>query len=97
MALAPRLGAGLQCIGLGYRAIKLHSWDDARRDAQLAQALRRHVGDGVELMYDGSAGFEFTGPTGGAGVLCRARPNRVSGHNAPVGAQGVVVSGRRRR
>ena len=32
---------------------------NARSDAKLAQALRRHVGDEVELMYDGSAGFDL--------------------------------------
>ena len=48
-----------QCLELGYRAIKLHAWGDAGRDAELAQALRAHVGDGVDLMYDGSAGFDL--------------------------------------
>ncbi|HUC13919.1 MAG TPA: enolase C-terminal domain-like protein, partial [Acidimicrobiales bacterium] len=40
-------------------AIKLHAWGDARRDANLAQALRAHVGDQTDLMYDGSAGFDL--------------------------------------
>jgi L-alanine-DL-glutamate epimerase-like enolase superfamily enzyme len=48
-----------QCLELGYRAIKLHAWGDARRDANLAQALRAHVGDETDLMYDGSAGFDL--------------------------------------
>jgi L-alanine-DL-glutamate epimerase-like enolase superfamily enzyme len=48
-----------QCLELGYRAVKLHAWGDARRDAELAQALRAHVGDGIDLMYDGSAGFDL--------------------------------------
>ena len=48
-----------QCVALGYRAIKLHAWGDARQDALLAQALRRHVGDEMDLMYDGSAGFDL--------------------------------------
>jgi L-alanine-DL-glutamate epimerase-like enolase superfamily enzyme len=48
-----------QCVALGYRAIKLHAWGDARRDAQLAQALRGHMGDAMDLMYDGSAGFDL--------------------------------------
>ena len=47
-----------QCLARGYRAIKLHAWGDARKDAKLCQALRRHVGPGVALMYDGSAGFD---------------------------------------
>ncbi|GII59778.1 mandelate racemase [Planotetraspora thailandica] len=48
-----------QCLALGYRAIKLHAWGDARRDAALCRALREHVGPDVELMYDGSAGFDL--------------------------------------
>lgn len=48
-----------QCLGLGYPAIKLHAWGDARADARLGAALREHVGDDVPLMYDGSAGFDL--------------------------------------
>jgi L-alanine-DL-glutamate epimerase-like enolase superfamily enzyme len=48
-----------QCLALGYPAIKLHAWGDARRDAALCQALRKHVGEAVPLMYDGSAGFDL--------------------------------------
>ncbi len=48
-----------QCLALGYPAIKLHAWGDARRDAALAVALRAHVGEEVDLMYDGSAGFDL--------------------------------------
>jgi L-alanine-DL-glutamate epimerase-like enolase superfamily enzyme len=48
-----------QCLELGYPAIKLHAWGDARRDAKLCDALREHVGDDVPLMYDGSAGFDL--------------------------------------
>lgn len=46
-----------QCIGHGYKAIKLHAWGDWRRDARLAEALRAHVGGDIALMYDGSAAF----------------------------------------
>ena len=48
-----------QCLALGYRGIKLHAWGDARRDAELCGVLREHVGAGVPLMYDGSAGFDL--------------------------------------
>ena len=48
-----------KCLELGYRGIKLHAWGDARRDAELCVALREHVGAGVPLMYDGSAGFDL--------------------------------------
>jgi L-alanine-DL-glutamate epimerase-like enolase superfamily enzyme len=46
-----------QCVEHGFTAIKLHAWGDAKRDAELCQRLRTHVGDAVTLMYDGSAGF----------------------------------------
>ncbi len=48
-----------QCLDLGYPAIKLHAWGDARKDAKLGLALRKHVGDDIPLMYDGSAGFDL--------------------------------------
>jgi L-alanine-DL-glutamate epimerase-like enolase superfamily enzyme len=48
-----------QCIGLGYKAIKLHAWGDAREDARLSRALREHVGEEIDLMYDGSAAFDL--------------------------------------
>ncbi|GLV55754.1 mandelate racemase [Dictyobacter sp. S3.2.2.5] len=48
-----------QCLALGYPAIKLHAWGDARKDAELCLALRKHVGDAIPLMYDGSAGFDL--------------------------------------
>ncbi|MEU6263607.1 enolase C-terminal domain-like protein [Saccharopolyspora shandongensis] len=49
-----------QCIEAGYTAIKLHAWGDPRADAELCHKLRTHVGDTYPLMYDGSAGFDFT-------------------------------------
>jgi L-alanine-DL-glutamate epimerase-like enolase superfamily enzyme len=48
-----------QCLELGFPAIKLHAWGDARRDARLIEALREHVGADIPLMYDGSAGFDL--------------------------------------
>jgi L-alanine-DL-glutamate epimerase-like enolase superfamily enzyme len=48
-----------QCLELGFTAIKLHAWGDARADADLCQRLRGHVGPDVDLMYDGSAGFDL--------------------------------------
>jgi L-alanine-DL-glutamate epimerase-like enolase superfamily enzyme len=56
---AEYLDVAEQCLELGYRAIKLHAWGDAREDAALCQALRAKVGDAVPLMYDGSAGFDL--------------------------------------
>jgi L-alanine-DL-glutamate epimerase-like enolase superfamily enzyme len=52
-----------QCLELGYPAIKLHAWGDARKDARLSEALREHVGDDIPLMYDGSAGFDLLDAT----------------------------------
>lgn len=46
-----------QCLAYGFRAIKLHAWGDAHRDAHLAKALRQHVGDDITLMYDGVGAF----------------------------------------
>lgn len=48
-----------QCIARGFKGIKLHAWGDARKDAELCQALRARVGNGIHLMYDGSAGFDY--------------------------------------
>jgi L-alanine-DL-glutamate epimerase-like enolase superfamily enzyme len=48
-----------QSLELGYHAIKLHAWGDARKDAALSLALREHVGPEIQLMYDGSAGFDL--------------------------------------
>ena len=52
-----------QCLELGYPAIKLHAWGDARKDARLCEALREHVGPDIPLMYDGSAGFDLLDAT----------------------------------
>jgi len=48
-----------EALDLGYPAIKLHAFGDARKDAELGQRLRAHVGDDIPLMYDGSAGFDL--------------------------------------
>jgi L-alanine-DL-glutamate epimerase-like enolase superfamily enzyme len=48
-----------QCAELGYPALKLHAFGDAREDAKLCEAVREHVGSAVPLMYDGSAGFDL--------------------------------------
>lgn len=53
------LDVASQSLSLGYHAVKLHAWGDARADARLCTALREHVGDEVPLMYDGSAGFDL--------------------------------------
>jgi L-alanine-DL-glutamate epimerase-like enolase superfamily enzyme len=58
-SVAEYLDVADQCLERGFTAIKLHAWGDARRDAELVGALREHVGDGVDLMYDGSAAFDL--------------------------------------
>jgi L-alanine-DL-glutamate epimerase-like enolase superfamily enzyme len=58
-SIAEYLDIADQCLELGYPAIKLHAFGDARQDAKLCTALRQHVGDDLPLMYDGSAGFDL--------------------------------------
>jgi len=48
-----------QALALGYHAVKVHAWGDAKADAALAYALREHLGPDIDLMYDGSAGFDL--------------------------------------
>ncbi|WP_089773119.1 enolase C-terminal domain-like protein [Ruania alba] len=89
-----------QCLDRGFRAIKLHAWGDARRDADLCRRLREHVGDDVELMYDGSAGFSFPDAVylgkalGDAGYLWYEEPMRefnVTAHRWLSDAVGVPL------
>lgn len=47
------------CLERGLKAIKLHAWGDVERDAGLFRALRAHVGDAVDLMYDASGAFDL--------------------------------------
>ncbi|MFE2425270.1 enolase C-terminal domain-like protein [Streptomyces sp. NPDC059373] len=53
------LDVATACLELGYQAVKLHAFGDARADAELGRRLREHVGDAIPLMYDGSAGFDL--------------------------------------
>lgn len=46
-----------ECVGRGFRAIKLHAWGRLQEDAELCRAMRRRVGDGIALMYDASSMF----------------------------------------
>ncbi|MFC7620701.1 enolase C-terminal domain-like protein [Microlunatus sp. GCM10028923] len=48
-----------QVLARGFRAIKIHAWGDVDADAELAHRLRSHVGPGIPLYYDGSAGFDL--------------------------------------
>jgi len=47
------------CRDQGFTAFKLHAWGDLAEDARLARNLRKWVGPDAELMFDGSAGWDF--------------------------------------
>jgi L-alanine-DL-glutamate epimerase-like enolase superfamily enzyme len=44
---------------LGFKAFKLHAWGDVKRDIELSKALRQWVGPDADLMFDGSAGWDY--------------------------------------
>jgi L-alanine-DL-glutamate epimerase-like enolase superfamily enzyme len=44
---------------LGFKAFKLHAWGDVKRDIELSRALRQWVGPDADLMFDGSAGWDY--------------------------------------
>lgn len=47
------------CMDQGFTAFKLHAWGDVKRDIELSRALRRWTGPDAELMFDGSAGWDY--------------------------------------
>lgn len=47
------------CMDLGFKAFKLHAWGDVDADIELSRHLRRWTGPDADLMYDGSAGFDY--------------------------------------
>ncbi len=45
---------------LGFKAFKLHAWGGpVKRDIELCTNLRKWVGDDADLMFDGSAGWDY--------------------------------------
>ena len=48
-----------QCIDVGFKAFKLHAWGDAKEDAKLSRNLRKWTGPDADLMFDGSAGWDY--------------------------------------
>ena len=86
-----------QCLELGYPAIKLHAWGDARADAELCQRLRDHVGPDVDLMYDGSAGFDLPDAIYLGRALSEAKLPLVRGADPGVQRDRVQVALRARR
>ena len=47
------------CIDVGFTAFKLHAWGDAKEDAKLSRNLRKWTGPDADLMFDGSAGWDY--------------------------------------
>lgn len=48
-----------ECINVGFTAFKLHAWGDAKADAKLSRNLRKWCGPDADLMFDGSAGWDY--------------------------------------
>ena len=48
-----------QCMDEGFTAFKLHAWGDAKEDAKLSRNLRKWTGPDADLMFDGSAGWDY--------------------------------------
>ena len=45
---------------IGFKAFKLHAWGGpVKRDIELCTNLRKWVGDDADLMFDGSAGWDY--------------------------------------
>jgi L-alanine-DL-glutamate epimerase-like enolase superfamily enzyme len=44
---------------VGFKAFKLHAWGDVKRDIALCTNLRKWVGPDADLMFDGSAGWDY--------------------------------------
>lgn len=47
------------CQDVGFKAFKLHAWGDVERDKELSIKLREWVGPDADLMFDGSAGWDY--------------------------------------
>jgi len=47
------------CMDVGFTAFKLHAWGDVKRDIALSRALRKWTGPDADLMFDGSAGWDY--------------------------------------
>jgi L-alanine-DL-glutamate epimerase-like enolase superfamily enzyme len=48
-----------ECMDEGFFAFKLHASGDAKWDAELSRNLRKWTGDDADLMFDGSAGWDY--------------------------------------
>ncbi|WP_425052801.1 enolase C-terminal domain-like protein [Psychromarinibacter sp. S121] len=47
------------CMDIGFTAFKLHAWGDVKADIGLSRALRKWTGPDADLMFDGSAGWDY--------------------------------------
>lgn len=47
------------CMDVGFKAFKLHAWGDVKSDIELAKAVRKWTGPEADLMFDGSAGWDY--------------------------------------
>ena len=47
------------CMDVGFKAFKLHAWGDWKADAELCRNLRKWTGPDADLMFDGSAGWDY--------------------------------------
>ena len=86
-----------QCLEVGFTAIKLHGWGDARRMPISASGFRAHVGPDVDLMYDGSAGFDLPDAIYVGDALAERRLPVVRGTDARVQRDRVPLACRTRR
>ena len=48
-----------ECMDVGFTAFKLHAWGDVKEDALLSKNLRKWTGPNADLMFDGSAGWDY--------------------------------------
>jgi len=48
-----------ECMDEGFVAFKLHAWGDLKEDTRLARNLRKWTGEDADLMFDGSAGWDY--------------------------------------
>jgi L-alanine-DL-glutamate epimerase-like enolase superfamily enzyme len=48
-----------KCLGMGFRAVKLHVWGELSRDIELCRAIRKQAGPSVALMVDASGSYDI--------------------------------------
>jgi L-alanine-DL-glutamate epimerase-like enolase superfamily enzyme len=48
-----------ECMDVGFTSFKLHAWGNVKNDSKLSRNLRKWTGDDADLMFDGSAGWDY--------------------------------------